>query len=43
MIYITGAAGIICRHGDDMPEITGRSWGKATASQAARSTDVDNL
>ena len=33
----------ICRHGDDMPEIAGWSWGQAAATAAARSTEGDNV
>ena len=33
----------ICRYGDDMPEITSWTWGRAAASQAARSTEADNV
>src|SRR5690242_12591409 len=33
----------ISRHGDDMPEITGWSWGQAAAARGARSTEADNV
>jgi broad specificity phosphatase PhoE len=33
----------ICRHGDNMPEISGWRWGQATVSGGMRSTDADNL
>jgi xylulose-5-phosphate/fructose-6-phosphate phosphoketolase len=33
----------ICRYGDDMPEITGWTWGQATTSGRARSTEADNV
>jgi xylulose-5-phosphate/fructose-6-phosphate phosphoketolase len=33
----------ICRHGDDMPEITRWRWGQEAASAAIRSTEADNV
>jgi xylulose-5-phosphate/fructose-6-phosphate phosphoketolase len=33
----------ICRHGDDMPEIAGWSWGQKEASRAVQSTEADNV
>jgi xylulose-5-phosphate/fructose-6-phosphate phosphoketolase len=33
----------ICQHGDDMPEITGWTWGQAAASGEVRSTEADNV
>jgi xylulose-5-phosphate/fructose-6-phosphate phosphoketolase len=33
----------ISRHGDDMPEITGWSWGRTAATQGVRSTEGDNV
>jgi xylulose-5-phosphate/fructose-6-phosphate phosphoketolase len=33
----------ISRHGDDMPEITGWSWGQTAAVGGVRSTEGDNL
>jgi xylulose-5-phosphate/fructose-6-phosphate phosphoketolase len=33
----------ICRHGDDMPEITSWSWGQTAAVQGVRSTESDNV
>jgi xylulose-5-phosphate/fructose-6-phosphate phosphoketolase len=33
----------ISRHGDDMPEITGWTWGQAAASGGVRSTEADNV
>jgi xylulose-5-phosphate/fructose-6-phosphate phosphoketolase len=33
----------ICRHGDDMPEITTWRWGQEAASAAVRSTEADNV
>jgi xylulose-5-phosphate/fructose-6-phosphate phosphoketolase len=33
----------ICRHGDDMPEITGWTWGQAAAAAGLRSTEADNV
>ena len=34
----------ICRHGDDMPEITDWKWGgHAKATKGARSTEADNV
>jgi xylulose-5-phosphate/fructose-6-phosphate phosphoketolase len=31
------------RHGDDMPEITGWTWGQAKAAPGAGSTEADNV
>ena len=33
----------ICRHGDDMPEISGWRWGQEAASAASSSTEGDNV
>ena len=33
----------ICRHGDDMPEITGWTWGQAAAPTGVPSTEADNV
>jgi len=33
----------ICRHGDDMPEISGWRWGQAAASSRRSSTESDNV
>jgi xylulose-5-phosphate/fructose-6-phosphate phosphoketolase len=33
----------IARHGDDMPEIVGWSWGQEAGSAGARSTEADNV
>jgi xylulose-5-phosphate/fructose-6-phosphate phosphoketolase len=33
----------IARYGDDMPEITGWSWGKAAAPGGVGSTEADNV
>ena len=33
----------ICRYGDDMPEITGWSWGQTAAVQGVHSTESDNV
>jgi xylulose-5-phosphate/fructose-6-phosphate phosphoketolase len=33
----------ITRHGEDMPEISGWTWGQAAASGGARSTEADNV
>ncbi len=33
----------ICRYGDDMPEISGWTWGREAASAGIRSTEADNL
>jgi xylulose-5-phosphate/fructose-6-phosphate phosphoketolase len=33
----------IARYGDDMPEITGRMWGREAASAGVRSTEADNI
>jgi xylulose-5-phosphate/fructose-6-phosphate phosphoketolase len=34
----------ICKHGDDMPEITDWKWGgHAKAARGARSTESDNV
>jgi xylulose-5-phosphate/fructose-6-phosphate phosphoketolase len=33
----------IAQFGDDMPEITGWSWGQEAASAAVRSTEADNV
>ena len=33
----------ICRHGDDMPEITGWRWGQEAASVGIGSTEADNV
>jgi xylulose-5-phosphate/fructose-6-phosphate phosphoketolase len=33
----------IARYGDDMPEITGWSWGGAAASGGVGSTEADNV
>ena len=33
----------IARHGDDMPEITGWTWGQAAAAGGVRSTEADNV
>jgi xylulose-5-phosphate/fructose-6-phosphate phosphoketolase len=33
----------ICRYGDDMPEITGWSWGQAAVARAPGSTEADNV
>jgi xylulose-5-phosphate/fructose-6-phosphate phosphoketolase len=33
----------ICRHGDDMPEITGWRWGQEASSGGVRSTEADNI
>jgi xylulose-5-phosphate/fructose-6-phosphate phosphoketolase len=33
----------IARYGDDMPEITGWSWGQEAASAAVHSTEADNV
>src|SRR6185437_7384234 len=30
----------ICRHGDDMPEISGWTWGQAVAAAPAQSTEA---
>src|SRR5262252_4586383 len=32
----------ICRHGDDMPEISGWTWGQTVAASPGRSTEADN-
>jgi xylulose-5-phosphate/fructose-6-phosphate phosphoketolase len=33
----------ICQYGDDMPEITGWTWGQDAATPKARSTEADNV
>jgi xylulose-5-phosphate/fructose-6-phosphate phosphoketolase len=33
----------ISLHGDDMPEITGWSWGQSAAVRGVRSTESDNI
>jgi xylulose-5-phosphate/fructose-6-phosphate phosphoketolase len=33
----------IAQHGEDMPEITGWTWGQASASGNVRSTEADNV
>jgi xylulose-5-phosphate/fructose-6-phosphate phosphoketolase len=33
----------IARFGDDMPEISGWSWGRDAASAGVRSTEADNI
>ena len=33
----------ITRYGDDMPEITGWTWGQEAASVGIRSTEADNV
>jgi xylulose-5-phosphate/fructose-6-phosphate phosphoketolase len=33
----------IACHGEDMPEITGWTWGQAAVSAGARSTEADNV
>ena len=34
----------ICEHGDDVPEITGRQWGREVAAAARNtSTEADNV
>jgi len=33
----------IRRHGDDMPEIAGWSWGRSAATRNVRSTEADNV
>ena len=33
----------ICRYGDDMPEITGWTWGQRVASAGVRSTEAGNV
>jgi xylulose-5-phosphate/fructose-6-phosphate phosphoketolase len=33
----------ICRHGDDMPEVSGWSWGQSAATEIIRSTESDNV
>jgi xylulose-5-phosphate/fructose-6-phosphate phosphoketolase len=32
-----------CRYGDDVPEITGWTWGREAASERVGSTEADNL
>ena len=33
----------ISRHGDDMPEIAGWTWGQTGAARNVRSTEADNV